>query len=189
MGLGYRAARRRALELAEGPMPSTFEVGQSTRSVPDQQVADETPRLPTRPIWVDPEDGTIYLDIEFDPSSRAPVQTPASPEWSSGSLPVTPASLSVPSPVASPVTTPAATIAIDEDEFLEVEAQLELHGSILHDHTQHLDALPLPFSKARYEDQREMHALRMQHVVDQREMQGLRERVDTLERRMNRLEM
>nr|GEU84141.1 hypothetical protein [Tanacetum cinerariifolium] len=31
-------------------------------------VADETPtpRLPVRPIWVDPENGTIYLDIEFD---------------------------------------------------------------------------------------------------------------------------
>ncbi|GKA87846.1 hypothetical protein Tco_0809610 [Tanacetum coccineum] len=75
MGLGYRAAKRRVLELAEGPMPSTFEVGQSSRFVPDQQVADETPRLPTRPIWVDPKDGTIYLDIEFDPPSRAPVQT------------------------------------------------------------------------------------------------------------------
>ncbi|GJY37277.1 hypothetical protein Tco_0422655 [Tanacetum coccineum] len=85
---------------------------------------------------------TSKLDIEFDPTSRAPVQTPASPEWSSGSLPISPASLTVPSPVASLVTTPAATIAVDEDEFLEVGAQLKLHGSILHDHTQCLDALP-----------------------------------------------
>ncbi|GKD73286.1 hypothetical protein Tco_1331568 [Tanacetum coccineum] len=142
MGLGYRAARRRALELAEGPVPSTFKVGQSSRSVPYQQVTDETPRLPTRPTWVDPENGTVYIDIEFDPQSRAPVQTSASPEWSSGSLPISPASLTVPSPVASLVTTPAATIAVDEDEFLEVGAQLELHGSIRHDHTQCLDALP-----------------------------------------------
>ncbi|GJZ17151.1 hypothetical protein Tco_0553274 [Tanacetum coccineum] len=84
--------------------------------------ADETPtpRLPTRPTWVDPEDGTVYIDIEFNaPLVRAPVETPASPEWSSGSLPVSPASLTVPSPIASPVITPAATIAIDEDEFLE----------------------------------------------------------------------
>ncbi|GJS04613.1 hypothetical protein Tco_0321121 [Tanacetum coccineum] len=50
--------------------------------------------------------------------------------------------MTVPSPVASPVTTPAETIAVDEDEFIEVGAQLELHGSILHDHTQRLDALP-----------------------------------------------
>ncbi|GKD27642.1 hypothetical protein Tco_1233856 [Tanacetum coccineum] len=41
------------------------------------------------------------------------------------------ASLTIPSPVASPVTTPAATIAIDEDKFIEVGAQLELHRSIL----------------------------------------------------------
>ncbi|GKF53706.1 hypothetical protein Tco_0160616, partial [Tanacetum coccineum] len=71
----------------------------------------------------------------------APVQTPASPEWSSGSLPVSPASLTVPSPVASLATTPAATIAVDEDGFLEVGPQLDLHRSILHDHTQLLNAL------------------------------------------------
>nr|GFD33634.1 hypothetical protein [Tanacetum cinerariifolium] len=66
---------------------------------------------------------------------------PASPEWSSGSLPVLPSSPTVPKLVASPVTIPIATIAVDEDEFLEVGAQLDLHESILHDHTQHLDAL------------------------------------------------
>nr|GEU71272.1 hypothetical protein [Tanacetum cinerariifolium] len=143
LGLGYRAARRHALELAEDPAPSTFEVGRSSRSVPDQHRANETPRIPIRPTWVDPKDGTVYIDIEFDaPLVRAPVQTPASPEWSSGSLPVSPASLTIPSPIASPVTTPAATIAVDEDEFIEVGAQLELHGSILYDHTQRLDALP-----------------------------------------------
>nr|GEW90537.1 hypothetical protein [Tanacetum cinerariifolium] len=40
----------------------------------------------------------------------APVQTPPSPEWSSGSLPVSPSSLVVPSPIASPMTTPTSTI-------------------------------------------------------------------------------
>ncbi|GKB55169.1 phospholipase-like protein [Tanacetum coccineum] len=151
------------------------------------------------------------------------VQTPASPEWSSGSLPVSPASLTIPLPIASPVTTPAATIAVEEDEFLEVGAQLELYGSILHNHTQHLDALPSTLFKvygrdftwlftsseavhdeihsqrqtdaqraslwqARYEDQMEIHALRMQHATDQLEIQGLRERVAILERRMDRVE-
>ncbi|GJR80273.1 hypothetical protein Tco_0151058 [Tanacetum coccineum] len=120
--------------------PSSF----CKRSVPDQQVVDETPthRIHVRTIWIDPEDDTVYLDIEIDPLSRAPVQTSASPEWSSGSLPVSPASMTVPSPIALLVTTPTSTIAVDEDEFLEVEVQLELHGSILHDHTQRLDALP-----------------------------------------------
>ncbi|GKB39274.1 hypothetical protein Tco_0884216, partial [Tanacetum coccineum] len=82
-------------------------------------------------------------NIEFDaPPVRAPVHTPSSPEWSSGSLPISPASLTIPSLVASLVTTPVATIAIDEDKFIEVGAQLELHRSILQDHTQRLDALP-----------------------------------------------
>ncbi|GKD68130.1 hypothetical protein Tco_1322220 [Tanacetum coccineum] len=78
----YRAARRRTLEFAEGTVPSTFKVGQSSRFVAGQQRADETPmpRLPNRPTWVNPKDDTVYLDIEFDPPTHAPVQTPASPE-------------------------------------------------------------------------------------------------------------
>ncbi|GKG51225.1 hypothetical protein Tco_0541609, partial [Tanacetum coccineum] len=68
--------------------------------------------------------------------------TPPSLEWSSGSLLVSPSSPVVPSPIASPVVTPAATISVDEDQFLEVGAQLELHGRILNDQTQRLDALP-----------------------------------------------
>ncbi|GJY99533.1 hypothetical protein Tco_0516963 [Tanacetum coccineum] len=141
---GYGAARCRVLELDEEITPSTFEVGWSSRSVPDQQVADgtPTPRIHVRTTWIDPEDGTVYLDIEIDPLSCAPVQTPTSPEWSSDSLPVSPASLVVPLPVASLVTTSAATIVVDEDDFLEVGAQLELHQGILHDHTQRLDTLP-----------------------------------------------
>nr|GEY84550.1 hypothetical protein [Tanacetum cinerariifolium] len=137
LGLGYETTRHHVLELAEGPEPSTFEVGQSFRSVPDQQVVDETPthRLPVHPTWVDPKDGTVYLDIEFDPLSRAPVHTPTSPEWSFGSLPVSPASLTAPSPIPLPVTTLTTIIVVDEDKFLEVGALLELHGSILYDHT------------------------------------------------------
>ncbi|GJV15447.1 hypothetical protein Tco_1360770 [Tanacetum coccineum] len=100
LGLGYGAARRRALKIAEEIAPSTFEIGQNSRSAPDQQVAYETPtpRIPAHTIWIDLKDGTVYLDIKIDPLTCAPVQTPASPEWSSGSLPVSPASLTVPSP-------------------------------------------------------------------------------------------
>nr|GEV62188.1 reverse transcriptase domain-containing protein [Tanacetum cinerariifolium] len=172
-------------------------------------------QLPTRLAWVDPKDGTVYIDIEFDaPPVRAPVHTPASPEWSSGYLLFLPPSLTVPSPVASPVTTLAATTEVDEGEFLDVGAQLELHGSILNDHTHRLNALlrilfewyGRDFTRlfasvgktnrrqravlwqARYKDQREILALGMQHTADQREMQELRECVVTLERRMNRTE-
>ncbi|GJU53313.1 hypothetical protein Tco_1227027 [Tanacetum coccineum] len=188
----------------EGPGSEGEEATPEGQSVLDQNVADEMPRLPTRPTWVNLEDGTVYIDIKFDaPPVHALVQTPASPKFSSGSLPVSPASLIIPSPVASLLTTPAATIAVEEDEFIEVRAQLELHESILHDHTHRLDALPptlieergqkqatIMFGalwqlvlaleawagrtdaqraalwQARYKDQREIQALRMQHATD-----------------------
>ncbi|GKB99267.1 hypothetical protein Tco_0985404 [Tanacetum coccineum] len=108
LGLGYGTLRRRELALGEGSVPSTFDIGQSSRTPPS---------IP-----------------------RTPIQTPPSPEWSSGSLLVSPSSPIVPTLVASSVTTPIATIAVGGDEFLVVGAQLELHESILHDHTQRLDA-------------------------------------------------
>ncbi|GJS33597.1 hypothetical protein Tco_0531979, partial [Tanacetum coccineum] len=154
LGLGYGEARSRALEIAGEIAPSTFEIGQSSRFTLDQMVADKTPtpRIPAHTTWIDHKDGTIYLNIEIDPLSRAPIQTSASPEWLSDSLPVLPASLTVPSPVASPATTPLTTIAVDEDELLEVGVQLELHEYILYDHTQRLDALPPTLLESHSQD-------------------------------------
>nr|GEX02468.1 hypothetical protein [Tanacetum cinerariifolium] len=43
----------------------------------------------------------------------------ASPKWSSGSLPISPSSLVVPSPIDSPMATLTATILIDKDQFIE----------------------------------------------------------------------
>nr|GEY60975.1 hypothetical protein [Tanacetum cinerariifolium] len=86
LGLRCGAVRRRDLKLAEGPVPSTFEVRQSSRPVPDQQRANKTPmpRFPVHPTWVDSEGGIVYIDIEFGaPPVHAPDHTPASPEWSS----------------------------------------------------------------------------------------------------------
>nr|GEU86276.1 hypothetical protein [Tanacetum cinerariifolium] len=40
-------------------------------------------------------------------------------ELGESSVPISPSSPVVPSPIASPVTTPAATISVDEDQFLE----------------------------------------------------------------------
>ncbi|GJS11355.1 reverse transcriptase domain-containing protein [Tanacetum coccineum] len=104
--LGYEALRRRELVVGEGEMPSTFEVGQSSRS----------------------------RGWQISPSSSA-----------------------VPTPVALLVTTPATTITVDKDEFLEVGAQLELHGSILHDHTRRLDALPSTLFEGYDRDLRELY--------------------------------
>ncbi|GKF94337.1 hypothetical protein Tco_0284037, partial [Tanacetum coccineum] len=74
LGLGYGALRRR------------------------QQRVEETlaPRIPVSTAWIDPEDSTVYLDIGINPRLCAPVQTLASPEWSSGSLTVSPSSPIVP---------------------------------------------------------------------------------------------
>ncbi|GKB48444.1 hypothetical protein Tco_0899197, partial [Tanacetum coccineum] len=120
------------------------------------------------------------------------------------------ASLTVPSIVASQVTTPAAIIVVDEDEFLEVGVQLELYAIILHDHTQRLDVLPPTLLEghgqditelfdtleawaghtdaqreamwqARFEDHRLIHDLLVQNVVIQHELQEMKDRVTTLE--------
>ncbi|GJR70818.1 hypothetical protein Tco_0016883 [Tanacetum coccineum] len=122
LSLGYGAARRRALESIEEIAPSTYEVGQSSRSMSEQQGADRVFafRQPILTTWVDPEDDKVYTDIPIYPLV-APVQTPLSPEWSSGSLPVSPSSHVVLSPISSLVAPPTATIS---------------------DHTQRLDALP-----------------------------------------------
>nr|GEW83231.1 hypothetical protein [Tanacetum cinerariifolium] len=62
-----------------------------------------------------------------------------SPEWTSGSLPISPSPsvvpsyvsslmipLTVPSPIASPMATSIATISVDEDQFIETALQREL---------------------------------------------------------------
>nr|GEU51753.1 hypothetical protein [Tanacetum cinerariifolium] len=120
LGLGCGALRRRELALKEGSVPNMFEVGQSSRSVPEQEEEERIYafRHLTLVTWVDPEDGRVYTDILTYVPPAAHIQTPPSPEWSSGSLPVLPSSLVVPSPIASPVTTPAAIISVDEDQDL-----------------------------------------------------------------------
>ncbi|GKB45025.1 hypothetical protein Tco_0889967 [Tanacetum coccineum] len=142
--LGYKALRRRELAVEEDHVPSTFEVGQSSRSVLEHEGVERilSFRQPTLVTWVDPEDDRVYADVLAYAPPAAPVQTLSSPEWSLGSLPVSLSSPIVPSPIASPVATSAATISVDEDQFIEVGAQLKLHESILYDHTQRLDAKP-----------------------------------------------
>ncbi|GJV50198.1 hypothetical protein Tco_1440410 [Tanacetum coccineum] len=141
LGLGYGATRRRALELAETTDETT------------------TPRLPVHTTWEDPMDGIVYTNIKYVmPLLRAPVQTRASPEWSSGSLPISPASLTIPTPVASPVPTTA------------------------------VDALPPTLFKGYGRDFTELFARSGVHTADQREIQELRERVAILEQRMEHLE-
>ncbi|GJU78223.1 hypothetical protein Tco_1275293 [Tanacetum coccineum] len=150
LGLGYEALRRQELAVEDDQVYSTFEIGQGSRSVPEPERPERVSALrqPTLTTWIDPEDGIAYIDIPAYPPPAPPTQTPPSPEWSSGLLPVSPApsavpspisspmiSLTVSSPIASPVATPTATILVDEDQFIEIGAQLELFRGILQDHT------------------------------------------------------
>ncbi|GJT44620.1 hypothetical protein Tco_0953335 [Tanacetum coccineum] len=136
LGLGYGALRRRELAAEEDQIRSTFEVGHGSGSVlkPERPKRVLVRRQPTLTTWTDPEDGRVYIDIPTYPPPAPPVQTPPSPEWSSGSLLVSPApsafpspvsspliSLTVPSPIASLVATPTATIPVDEDQFTEID--------------------------------------------------------------------
>nr|GEU62587.1 ribonuclease H-like domain-containing protein [Tanacetum cinerariifolium] len=150
LGLGYGALRRRELVLEEDHVYNTFES--------------------TLAMWTDPEDGMVYIDVPVYPPLAPPVQTPPSSEWSSSSFLISPSpsivplpisspmiSLTVPSPIASPVATPIATIPVNEDQSIEVGAQLELYLSILQDHTQRLDAMPPTLFAEIDRDARELY--------------------------------
>ncbi|GJU34632.1 hypothetical protein Tco_1182986 [Tanacetum coccineum] len=99
LGLGYGALRSREITSKEGQMPSVFEV--------------------------DPEDDRVYIDVPIYPPPTPPVQTPLSPEWSSGSLPVSPAPSIVPSPISSPM----------------IPLTIPSRGGLIHDYTVRLGEL------------------------------------------------
>ncbi|GKD05316.1 hypothetical protein Tco_1180290 [Tanacetum coccineum] len=123
--------------------------------------------------------------------------------------PISSSSPVVLSPIALPVATAIATISVDEDQFLKVGAQLELHRSILQDHTQCLDALPptlftdidrdvrelytrpgvvrghvdtrmKDMSQAVYDDHRLIHDMLVQQAAMQRKLQEVRGHVTAL---------
>ncbi|GJU06460.1 RNA-directed DNA polymerase, eukaryota, reverse transcriptase zinc-binding domain protein [Tanacetum coccineum] len=67
---------------------------------PERVSASKQPTLTT---WTDPEDGMVYIDVPAYPPSAPPVQHPPSPEWTSGSLPISPSPSVIPSPISSPM--------------------------------------------------------------------------------------
>ncbi|GKG33306.1 hypothetical protein Tco_0433465, partial [Tanacetum coccineum] len=105
LGLGYGALRRQELELEEDHVYNTFKVGQDSGSAPEPERPERVSasRQPTLTTWTDPEDGMVYIDVPAYPPPAPPVQTPPSPERSSGSLPISPAPSIVPSPISSPM--------------------------------------------------------------------------------------
>ncbi|GKE30688.1 hypothetical protein Tco_1446072, partial [Tanacetum coccineum] len=105
LALRYGALRHRELALEEDHIYSTFEVGQGSRSAPESKRPERvsTSRQPTLTTWTDPEDGMVYIDVPAYPPPPPPVQTPASPEWTSGSLLISPSPSVVPSHASSPM--------------------------------------------------------------------------------------
>ncbi|GJX22148.1 hypothetical protein Tco_0226593 [Tanacetum coccineum] len=168
LGLGFRVLRRRELAAREDQRYSMFEVGQGSGSAPEPKRLERVSafREHTLTTWTDPEDNTIYIDVPTYPPPVPPIQTPPLPDWTPGSLLISPSHSDVPSPVSSPlisltvlshVATPIATIPIDEDQFTEVGSQLELYEGILQDYTQHLDALPPTLFAEINRDVRELY--------------------------------
>nr|GEZ29883.1 hypothetical protein [Tanacetum cinerariifolium] len=98
--------------------------GQGSGSAPEPERSERVSvsRQPTLSTWIDPEDGMVYIDVPAYPPPAPPAQTLPSPDFTCGYL--------------------DSHIPVDEDQFIEVGAQLELYRSILQDHTQRLDAMP-----------------------------------------------
>ncbi|GKC94095.1 hypothetical protein Tco_1159537, partial [Tanacetum coccineum] len=119
---------------------STFEVGQCYGSAPKSERPERVSasRQPSLTTWIDPKDNMVYIDVPTYPPPP-PVQTPPLPQWTSGSLPISPSPSIVPSLVSSPmipltVPSPVASPAMVETEgFLtELGAQGENQDLRLH---------------------------------------------------------
>ncbi|GJY60536.1 hypothetical protein Tco_0461193, partial [Tanacetum coccineum] len=128
LGLGYEALRHQEIALEEGRMPSVFE--------------------PTLTTCIDMEDGIAYIDVPAYPPPAPPAQTPPSPEWSPGLLPISPIPYIVHSPISSPmipltVPSPVAlpTTAETEGFLTELGARVEMQGGLIRDHTVRLEEL------------------------------------------------
>ncbi|GJW27502.1 hypothetical protein Tco_0044377 [Tanacetum coccineum] len=121
----------------------TFEVKHGSGSAPESERPERVSasRQSTLTTWTDPEDGMVYIDVPAYPQPTPPIQTPPSPEWTSGSLPISPSPSIVPSPISSPmipltVPSPVATPATAETKgFLpELGAQVEIQEGLIRDH-------------------------------------------------------
>nr|GEY16676.1 hypothetical protein [Tanacetum cinerariifolium] len=88
LGLGYEVLRHQEIASREGQMPSVFEVGYGSRSVPKPERLERVLALrqPTLTTWIDLEDAPFTVPL--------PISSPM-------------ISLTVPSPVASPATAEA----------------------------------------------------------------------------------
>ncbi|GJV17007.1 hypothetical protein Tco_1362330 [Tanacetum coccineum] len=77
----------------------------------------------------DQKDGRAYIDVPAYPPPAPPVQTPPSPEWSSGSLPISPAPSTVSSPISSPMILLTVPLSVASPATAEAEGFLTELGA------------------------------------------------------------
>ncbi|GJT30593.1 hypothetical protein Tco_0910868 [Tanacetum coccineum] len=163
----------------------------------------------------DQQQAVSVVDTATSEPLVAPVQTPISPEWSSGSLPVSPSSPVVPSPIASPVATPTATISVDHKLYTrsgvvrdEIFSQRYRFRSLereqerttvtfralwrlvlaLEAWARHVDTRMADMSRAGYDDHRLIYDMLVQQAALQHELRETRDRVTALEQERDRRE-
>nr|GEY15334.1 hypothetical protein [Tanacetum cinerariifolium] len=157
LGLGYGAAWRRVLKSIDEISPSTYKVGQSSRSVPERAGAERIYafRQPTLVTWLDLEDGRVYTDILTYAPPVIPVQTPLSPERDVREL--------------------YTRLGAVRDEIFS-------QGYRLRSLERQNDAQRAALWHAIYDTKRENHDLRMQLAEERHERLELANRVARLER-------
>nr|GEY46437.1 hypothetical protein [Tanacetum cinerariifolium] len=185
---------------------SAFEVGQGSGFALEPEISERVSasRQPTLTTWTNPEDGVVYIDVPAYPPPAPPVQTPPSPEWSSGSFPIFSAPFIVPSPTSSPMislTVPSlvATPATAETERFLTELGAQGRTAVtfgalwrpmlaLEAWAGRVDTQMTDMSRAGYDDHRLVHDMLLQQTALQRELQEMRGRVTALEQERDRRE-
>ncbi|GKB37915.1 hypothetical protein Tco_0882857, partial [Tanacetum coccineum] len=118
-------------------------------------------------------------------SPVALVQTPPSPEWSSGFLPISPSSPLVSSPIASPVATPTPSWDVRELYTRSGVVRVEIfsHRPVLalEAWAGRVDTRLTDMSQDRYDDHQLIHEMLVQQAVIQCELQEMIGGVTALE--------
>nr|GEZ12008.1 hypothetical protein [Tanacetum cinerariifolium] len=141
----------------------SLSLGQSFGSVPESKSPERVSALrqSTLTTWMDPEDGIVYIDVLAYLTPALPAQPFPSPEWSFGSLPISPAQSIVPLPISSPmipliIPSPVASLATAETGgFLtELGDRVEIRRGLICNHTVRLEELsPTLFERSLEHEQ------------------------------------
>nr|GEV19605.1 hypothetical protein [Tanacetum cinerariifolium] len=183
-------------------------LGQGSGSAPEPEILERVSlsRQPTLTTWTDSKEGMVYINDPAYPPSAPPAQTLLSPEWLSGSFPISPTpsivpssfsspmiSLIVPLPVASHVATSIATILVDKDQFIEKRTVMTFRALwrpvlTLEAWAGRVDTWMIDMSREAYDDHRLVHDMLLQQTALQRVLQETRGRVTALEQERDRRE-